>query len=106
MCIRDRPYGNGTHVYEDLQTPGADFLEQWYDGGELYKVQVWRRDYKFPARPGGEPFYATLLDLVAVGNAPNSPNYFAAVNAFMNVEQWMRVFAWERVIGNFDSYGH
>jgi hypothetical protein len=137
---RPQPYGNGTHVYEDLQTPGADFLEQWYDGGELYKVQVWRRDYKFPARPGGEPFHATLqnfvnlagkqhlpryrwlwrkravqdsandysklLDLVAVGNAPNSPNYFAAVNAFMNVEQWMRVFAWERVIGNFDSYGH
>src|SRR5204863_7606166 len=34
------------------------------------------------------------------------PNYFAAVNSFMNVEQWMRVFAWERVIGNLDSYGN
>ena len=137
---RPQPYGNGTQIYEDLQTPGSDFLEQWYEGGELYKLQVWRRDYKFPPAPPGESYhaalksyvnqagklhlpryrwnwrkravqdsandYSKLLDLVAVGNAPNSPNYFAAVNSFMNVEQWMRVFAWERVIGNLDSYGN
>jgi hypothetical protein len=141
---RRQVYGNGTHIHEDAQAPGADFLDEWYPGGgsDLYKLQAWRRDYKFPARPApnNEPYYAALqnfinqagqqhraryrwtwrkravkgsandysqlLALLDKATADNSPDYFGAVNSVMDVEQWMRVFAFERVIGNLDSYGN
>ena len=65
---RPQVYGNGTQIYEDLQTPGSDFLESWFPEGEsdLYKIQAWRRDYKFPARPSpnGESYYGALQSFI------------------------------------------
>lgn len=50
--------------------------------------------------------YDRLFELVEALNTGPAEGYEAAVNALVDVEQWMRVFAFEHVVNNFDSYGH
>lgn len=131
-------------IYEDLQSPGSDFLKEWYPDahrGDLYKIHVWRRDYKFPARPSpnGESYHAALVnfldpnghrhlpryrwtwrkrntrgsasdyqslfELIDAGNRPGK-DWISPWDNLVDTEQWMRVLAFERCIGNFDSYGN
>jgi hypothetical protein len=142
---RPSQLGDPPLIYEDVQTPGSDYLHQWYpdkSNGDLFKVQVWRRDYKFPARPSpnGEPYHASLerkvnlagqhhtaryrwtwrkrtvngsandyssfFGLVDAANIADPTNFVETLGALADVEQWMRIFAFERCVGNFDSYGN
>lgn len=48
--------------------------------------------------------FTNLLELVTVANAAQS-TYEAGVSQLVDVDQWMRVFAFERIAGNWDSYG-
>ena len=137
--------GSDTLLYEDIQTPSGDFVKQWYlnrDDGDLYKLQLWRRDYKFPARPSpnNETYHAALenhidaagrkhlaryrwnwrkratsgsandysgfFDLIDAASIANTASFVAAMNAVADTEQWMRILAFERCIGNFDSWGN
>ncbi len=50
--------------------------------------------------------YSNLLKLVDAANATNSPAYTALVEGQADIEQWMRVFAFEHIVNNFDSWGH
>jgi hypothetical protein len=132
-------------IYEDVQSPGGDYLDQWYpenSNGELFKVQVWRRDYKFPARPSpnNESFHASLekhlnlagqkhtaryrwnwrkravngsandydnfFELVDAANIAEANQFVETLGAVADTEQWMRIFAFERCVGNYDSYGN
>jgi hypothetical protein len=47
-------------------------------------------------------------DLFALVDAVNSPTkvYTASVEAEADIEQWMRTFAAEHLVGNWDSYGY
>ena len=49
-----------------------------------------------------------FTDLFALVDAVNSPSntYTAAVEAVVDIEQWMRTFAAEHIVGNWDSYGY
>ncbi len=48
--------------------------------------------------------FTNLLELVTVANAAPA-TYEAGVSQLVDVDQWMRVFAFERIAGNWDSYG-
>ena len=48
--------------------------------------------------------FTNLLRLVEAANAPAS-SYPASVFDSVDVDQWMRTFAFERIVGNWDSYG-
>lgn len=48
--------------------------------------------------------FTNLLQLVEAANAPAS-NYPGSVFESVDVDQWMRTFAFERIVGNWDSYG-
>lgn len=50
--------------------------------------------------------YQRLFDLVEALNTGPADAYEAAVTALVDVEQWMRIFAFEHLVNNFDSYGH
>ncbi len=134
-------YVNGAQrnsIMEDMQTPGADQLRQWYPGdadGDLFKVSVWaeyaddaagfgaygaslgnfttsggakklgRYRWAFGRRALNDSWndYTNLFNLVdAVNNA--TTNYTAAVEALVDVDEWMRVAAVEHIIGNWDSW--
>lgn len=48
--------------------------------------------------------FTNLLELVTIANAAGA-TYEAGVSQLVDVDQWMRVFAFERIAGNWDSYG-
>ena len=47
--------------------------------------------------------FASLFALVDAANAQS--DYTSQVDALVDTEQWMRILAWERFVGNWDSYG-
>jgi hypothetical protein len=50
--------------------------------------------------------YTTLFNLVDAVNAPSPEPYTSASEGLIDIEQWMRVFAVQHMVVNFDSYGH
>ncbi len=50
--------------------------------------------------------YGSVFRLVEVLNAPGPEPYTAQTEAWVDVEQWMGMFAFEHLINNFDSWGH
>ncbi len=48
--------------------------------------------------------FTNLLELVTIANAPGN-TYESGVSQLVDVDQWMRVFAFQRIAGNWDSYG-
>jgi hypothetical protein len=48
--------------------------------------------------------FTNLLDLVTAVNT-RGPSYLPRVLATVDVDQWMRTFAFQRIVGNWDSYG-
>src|SRR6185295_19031797 len=50
--------------------------------------------------------YTNLFNLVDAVNAPGPEPYTSLVEGQMDVEEWMRIFAMEHIVGNWDSYGY
>jgi hypothetical protein len=50
--------------------------------------------------------YTNLFALVDALNAPAPEPYTTATSSLVDVEEWMRMFAIEHIIVNFDAYGH
>ena len=50
--------------------------------------------------------YTNIFNLVDALNAPRPEPYTSQTEALMDVEECMRVFAFEHMINNFDSWGH
>ncbi|MDA7511183.1 lamin tail domain-containing protein, partial [Verrucomicrobia bacterium] len=49
--------------------------------------------------------YSSLLELVEALNAGNA-SYEKEVDALVDVEQWMRIFAVRHIVGDWDGYGY
>ena len=50
--------------------------------------------------------YTNLFHLVDAANATSPEPYTTKMTQLADIEQWMRVFAFEHIINNFDSWGH
>lgn len=50
--------------------------------------------------------FTNLFNLVDAVNAAQPEPYRTLVNRLMDVEEWMRILAMERIVGNWDSYGY
>jgi hypothetical protein len=50
--------------------------------------------------------FADLFALVDAVNAPAPEPYTSATLGLVDMENWMRVFALQRMVGNWDSYGY
>lgn len=50
--------------------------------------------------------FSGIFDLVDAVNTSDDDAYTSAVRSLVDMEQWMRVFALEHTIGNWDSYGY
>jgi len=66
-----------------------------------------RYRWLFPKRGGAAQAhnYDSLFKLVDAANT-NASDYTASVEAIVNVDQWMRVWAFEDVMGNSDAFGN
>ena len=50
--------------------------------------------------------YTNIFNLADALNAPTPEPYTSRTEALVDVEEFMRVFAFEHIINNFDSWGH
>lgn len=50
--------------------------------------------------------YTNIIHLVDAANATTPEPYTTKMTQLADMEQWMRVFAFEHIINNFDSWGH
>ena len=120
-------------IYEDAQQPNGDLIEQYFSAdpdGSLYKIEVateqgnafvnatlepflttngmkktarYRWNWRKRAVNGSAHDYSTLFALVDAANA--TTNYTATVEALVDVDEWMRLFAFERMVANWDTWG-
>jgi len=70
-------------------------------------IQPWyyRLSWSPRAYDGSANQMANLFELVQRINDTNNPEYIQRLEKVANMEQWMRVFAMENAICNWDSYG-
>ncbi len=91
----DYPEGEGFH--ED--PPLAQYQRDTDKNLARYRWTFQKR-----AAVGWPSDYHNVFQLADAMNAP-TPQYTAAVESVMDVEQWMRILAVERLLGNQDSWG-
>ena len=120
-------------ISEDAEQPNNPYAESWFPSGEvgeLFKIAVWFEDdstsgatsatmeqfrkkggdydlkrYRFnwQLRPNDSANnYTNFLKLVDAINA--SGDHVPGMMAIADMEEWMRVFAYHRVMGNWDSW--
>jgi len=80
-------------------------LQNYTTTGGAKKREKYR--FNFLARAGtGWNDYTNLFALVDAVNAGAPEPYTSATLGLVDMEQWMRVFATEHIIANFDAFGH
>lgn len=79
-------------------------LEPFTTTGGVYKTARYRWAWRKRAIDGSANNFTNLFNLVtAVNSSPAT--YVPQVHQQVNVRNWMRVFALQRIVGNWDSYG-
>lgn len=80
-------------------------LQNFTTTGGAKKREKYR--YNFLPRAGTDwNDYSSLFALVDAVNAPAPEPYTSATLGLVDMEQWMRIFATEHIIVNFDAWGH
>lgn len=69
------------------------------------KVARYRWNFQKRAADLSTSNYTNLFQLVDAANTTGD-GYQAAVESLVDVDQWMRIFALEHVVGNWDSWGN
>jgi len=80
-------------------------LENYTTTGGAKKRERYRWTWMYRATPRVHD-YTNLFALVDALNAPAPEPYTSATTGLLDLEEWMRMFAFEHIIVNFDSWGH
>ncbi len=81
-------------------------LENFTTAGGGKKTARYRWNWRKRAVRGDYDNYTSLFALVDAVNAQGSPSYTANLEAIADIDEWMRVFCLEHLVGNWDSYGY
>jgi hypothetical protein len=73
--------------------------------GGVKKREKYRWNFMFRST-GLRDDYTNIFALVDAVNSTGPQPYTASVMGLVDVEEWMRIFATEHIIVNFDAYGH
>jgi len=94
----------------EFQDDGTSFsnvdatLERFTTPPGILKPARYRWSWRKRAVEESANNFTNLLDLVTAVNTGGS-SYLPRVLATVDVDQWMRTFAFQRIVGNWDSYG-
>lgn len=80
-------------------------LENYTTTGGAKKREKYRWNFLYRSTDRTSD-YSRLFTLVDALNAPSPEPYTSATFDLVDVEEWMRIFAVEQMIVNFDAYGH
>ncbi len=89
----------------NVAVPGASAkLGNFTTTGGVKKTAAYRLNF-VPHAAVSQNRFNDLFELVDAVNSPTN-TYTASVEAVVDIEQWMRTFAVEHIVGNWDSYGY
>ena len=80
-------------------------LQLYTTTGGVKKREKYRWNWMFRSTDRRND-YTNIFALVDAVNSASPQPYTAAVSGLVDVEEWMRIFATEHIIVNFDAYGH
>ena len=80
-------------------------MELFTTTGGVKKREKYRWNFMFRST-GLRDDYTNIFALVDALNSAAPQPYTASVMGLVDVEEWMRIFATEHIIVNFDAYGH
>jgi hypothetical protein len=80
-------------------------LQLYTTTGGLKKREKYRWTWMFRSTDRRDD-YTNIFALVDAVNSASPEPYTSAVTSLVDVEEWMRIFATEHIIVNFDAYGH
>lgn len=78
-------------------------LERFLTVNSAYKTARYRWNWERRPDGGTANNFTNVFDLITAAN-DTSTNYPARMMALANMEEWMRVFAYHRIMGNWDSW--
>ena len=81
-------------------------LQNYTTAGGLKKLARYRWNWLPRAVEDSVNDYTNIFALVDAVNAPSPEPYTSQTEGLVDIEEWMGIFAVERIINNFDSYGH
>ncbi|MCW5552947.1 MAG: lamin tail domain-containing protein [Verrucomicrobiae bacterium] len=81
-------------------------LQNFTTTGGAKKQARYRWNWEKKSNRGLDDDYTRLFALVDAMNTPGTTAYTEAVEALVDVEQWLRVFAARRVVADWDGYGY
>ncbi len=79
-----------------------DFRDR--DGNKF--LPLYRYNWRKRAVQGSAHDYDSIFELVDAANLPPGLEYEDAVSSLVDLDAWMRVFAVEHIVGNWDSFGY
>jgi hypothetical protein len=94
--------------FTDAHTLSADpepRLQNFTTTGGVKKREKYRWNFMFRST-GRRDDYTNIFALVDAVNSPQPEPYTSSTFGTVDVEEWMRIFATEHIIVNFDAYGH
>ncbi len=81
-------------------------LQNFTTTGGAKKQARYRWNWEKKSNRGLDDDYSKLFALVDAMNTPGTTAYTEAVEAVVDVEQWLRIFAARRVVADWDGYGY
>lgn len=78
-------------------------LEKWLTTGNQLKLPRYRWNWERRAKQVPESDYTTIFDLVNAANN-NGADFVQRMMTHGDIDEWMRVFAFHRITGNWDSW--
>ncbi len=94
--------------FTDSATLSADpepRLQNFTTTGGVKKREKYRWNFMFRST-GQRDNYTNIFALVDALNSSRPEPYSSGTLGIVDVEEWMRIFATEHIIVNFDAYGH
>lgn len=89
-----------------LTQVGTPRLENYTTTDGAKKLARYRWSWLKRAAGDAVNDYRRLFTLADAANATDPQTYARQMDAFVDLDEWMRIFATENIIANFDSYGH
>ena len=81
-------------------------LQNFTTTGGAKKQARYRWNWEKKSNRGLDDDYVPIFDLVDAVNTPGTDTYTETVEALVDIEQWLRVFAARRIVADWDGYGY
>ncbi len=99
--------------FDDGNTGSVNFsnnswctLNDYTNTGGMKKLARYRWNYLTRAAHNTANDYTNVFELIDAANSFNSAPYTANLEAIADMEEWLRIFAVEHAVGNWDSFGN